>query len=127
MVKFVSLERLLFLDYFFFFFFLMIRRPPRSTLFPYTTLFRSRFHPWCRRQAPAKFSRLAPNHPGVSPAAQVHAALSGEIPRGARRRARGNKLHERGRVRRGARGSAKVQKGRASLPGRGGFVRQAGN
>src|SRR2546426_7024268 len=26
----------------FFFFFLMIRRPPRSTLFPYTTLFRSR-------------------------------------------------------------------------------------
>src|SRR2546422_11626941 len=32
----------------FFFFFLMIRRPPRSTLFPYTTLFRScstRSHP----------------------------------------------------------------------------------
>src|SRR6202043_4173241 len=27
----------------FFFFFLMIRRPPRSTLFPYTTLFRSAF------------------------------------------------------------------------------------
>src|SRR2546430_9608264 len=27
-----------------FFFFLMIRRPPRSTLFPYTTLFRS----WAR-------------------------------------------------------------------------------
>src|SRR2546428_8035095 len=27
----------------FFFFFLMIRRPPRSTLFPYTTLFRSWF------------------------------------------------------------------------------------
>src|SRR2546422_7963725 len=27
-----------------FFFFLMIRRPPRSTLFPYTTLFRSRRH-----------------------------------------------------------------------------------
>src|SRR5256885_6520853 len=26
----------------FFFFFLMIRRPPRSTLFPYPTLFRSR-------------------------------------------------------------------------------------
>ena len=26
----------------FFFFFLMIRRPPRSTLFPYTTLFRSK-------------------------------------------------------------------------------------
>src|SRR5258706_16194154 len=29
------------LFWFFFFFFLMIRRPPRSTLFPYTTLFRS--------------------------------------------------------------------------------------
>src|SRR5438132_3288183 len=28
--------------YSYFFFFLMIRRPPRSTLFPYTTLFRSR-------------------------------------------------------------------------------------
>src|SRR5689334_24668827 len=27
----------------YFFFFLMIRRPPRSTLFPYTTLFRSLF------------------------------------------------------------------------------------
>src|SRR5437667_8478713 len=33
---------MLFLSFFFlFFFFLMIRRPPRSTLFPYTTLFRS--------------------------------------------------------------------------------------
>src|SRR3712207_7893534 len=33
-----------------FFFFLMIRRPPRSTLFPYTTLFRSR-EPHVRLQA----------------------------------------------------------------------------
>src|SRR3712207_9428524 len=31
--------------YFSFFFFLMIRRPPRSTLFPYTTLFRSGSRP----------------------------------------------------------------------------------
>src|SRR5205085_4888592 len=31
----------MFLSSGFFFFFLMIRRPPRSTLFPYTTLFRS--------------------------------------------------------------------------------------
>src|SRR5215475_15563256 len=34
------------------FFFLMIRRPPRSTLFPYTTLFRSsgrcRSRTWCQ-------------------------------------------------------------------------------
>src|SRR2546422_8551476 len=27
----------------------MIRRPPRSTLFPYTTLFRSPCYGWCRR------------------------------------------------------------------------------
>src|SRR5690349_22480536 len=38
----------------FIFFFLMIRRPPRSTLFPYTTLFRS-FHLNCR-QVPTVFS-----------------------------------------------------------------------
>src|SRR2546426_12728487 len=34
----------------FFFFFLMIRRPPRSTLFPYTTLFRSERSSALRRQ-----------------------------------------------------------------------------
>src|SRR6266581_8540214 len=39
---------------FYFFFFLMIRRPPRSTLFPYTTLFRS-----IRTRAHAGRSRLA--------------------------------------------------------------------
>src|SRR2546429_6678885 len=33
-----------------FFFFLMIRRPPRSTLFPYTTLFRSRLPPRAQRR-----------------------------------------------------------------------------
>src|SRR3712207_9377199 len=36
-------------------FFLMIRRPPRSTLFPYTTLFRSAR----RRAAPVERTRLA--------------------------------------------------------------------
>src|SRR3984957_5516960 len=41
-----------------FFFFLMIRRPPRSTLFPYTTLFRS-------LPVPAAIHRQPPypNHP----------------------------------------------------------------
>src|SRR2546426_2509403 len=39
-----------------FFFFLMIRRPPRSTLFPYTTLFRSLL-----RQGPRR-TRLSPWH-----------------------------------------------------------------
>src|SRR5947209_17172423 len=33
---------IIFIFFVFVFFFLMIRRPPRSTLFPYTTLFRSR-------------------------------------------------------------------------------------
>src|SRR5256885_16683030 len=39
------------LPFSFFFFFLMIRRPPRSTLFPYTTLFRS-FVAWHSHGAP---------------------------------------------------------------------------
>src|SRR5579862_3568407 len=47
----------------FLFFFLMIRRPPRSTLFPYTTLFRSPrrrvFGPECRiDEAPAQMLQL---------------------------------------------------------------------
>src|SRR5256885_12263575 len=41
---------------FLFFFFLMIRRPPRSTLFPYTTLFRSRIY----RDAGVTTLRAAP-------------------------------------------------------------------
>src|SRR5437016_11535495 len=40
------------------FFFLMIRRPPRSTLFPYTTLFRSDAVPLCRE--------LKRRHPGLT-------------------------------------------------------------
>src|SRR5688572_32675432 len=36
----------------FLFFFLMIRRPPRSTLFPYTTLFRSRSEPAAKPSRP---------------------------------------------------------------------------
>src|SRR6476661_9970407 len=44
--------------YFFLFFFLMIRRPPRSTLFPYTTLFRPRF--------PASSSRRPATGPSAS-------------------------------------------------------------
>src|ERR1017187_10914354 len=44
----------------FFFFFLMIRRPPRSTLFPYTTLFRSR--PAVRRQHQQNYERHSKHH-----------------------------------------------------------------
>src|SRR2546421_4756323 len=57
---------------FIFFFFLMIRRPPRSTLFPYTTLFRSACElRWCppsspppplgRRGGPPRSSRPRPD------------------------------------------------------------------
>src|SRR5688572_33500743 len=42
----------------FVFFFLMIRRPPRSTLFPYTTLFRSR--PGAGERARGRPARRAP-------------------------------------------------------------------
>src|SRR2546426_12062498 len=38
----ISMDTATTYNMFYIFFFLMIRRPPRSTLFPYTTLFRSR-------------------------------------------------------------------------------------
>src|SRR5256885_3764002 len=44
----------------------MIRRPPRSTLFPYTTLFRSPRHPPGRRTRPAR--RRVPRPPARPPA-----------------------------------------------------------
>src|SRR5215204_6789839 len=65
----------------FFFFFLMIRRPPRSTLFPYTTLFRflrpcrpGRWPPRCGPAAPPgparrrdrKSTRLNSSHTVIS-------------------------------------------------------------
>src|SRR5215471_20051384 len=58
-----------------FFFFLMIRRPPRSTLFPYTTLFRSSARPrlrWCasgcasRCCGDRKSTRLNSSHVEIS-------------------------------------------------------------
>src|SRR6476620_12111998 len=42
------------------FFFLMIRRPPRSTLFPYTTLFRSAPPPAPARRSTARTRRRMP-------------------------------------------------------------------
>src|SRR3712207_6858133 len=57
---------------FLFFFFLMIRRPPRSTLFPYTTLFRSRDPRKPPRRVSERLSikragppRLAPRRPAI--------------------------------------------------------------
>src|SRR6266536_4517991 len=49
-----------------FFFFLMIRRPPRSTLFPYTTLFRS-----CRTRL-SRFRRTSPIGCPYSPRSEEH-------------------------------------------------------
>src|SRR5438034_3845569 len=46
-----------------FFFFLMLRRPPRSTLFPYTTLFRSFFRA-LDHAIPAP-PRQRPRHPSL--------------------------------------------------------------
>src|SRR5690349_25165195 len=58
-----------------FFFFLMIRRPPRSTLFPYTTLFRSGM--WPKPTASVR-------RPARRPRAASHDAAAGETPCGAR-------------------------------------------
>src|SRR2546426_9626355 len=49
-----------------FFFFLMIRRPPRSTLFPYTTLFRSLFRPANPPGERGRRSRALAPGPGVA-------------------------------------------------------------
>src|SRR2546422_10178734 len=49
---------------FFFFFFLMIRRPPRSTLFPYTTLFRSLVAPVGLRSNIIRMIRREAARPG---------------------------------------------------------------
>src|SRR6266567_7349321 len=51
--------------FFFVFFFLMIRRPPRSTLFPYTTLFRS--GPVTARMASGSALSTSPAPIGASP------------------------------------------------------------
>src|SRR5438034_8073207 len=52
-----------FLLFSFFFFFLMIRRPPRSTLFPYTTLFRSHRLPWPPWRSPRTRGRSSRDDP----------------------------------------------------------------
>src|SRR5256885_13307017 len=61
--------------YFCFFFFLMIRRPPRSTLFPYTTLFRSvlfhQYAPQPHRPHPAG-RRLGPTFRPVRGRSEEH-------------------------------------------------------
>src|SRR5258708_31297113 len=53
--------------FFLFFFFLMIRRPPRSTLFPYTTLFRSRVAGSWKLDWPAAKEDHRACHPASEP------------------------------------------------------------
>src|SRR2546429_940366 len=58
---------------FFFFFFLMIRRPPRSTLFPYTTLFRSLCEPFHHVVAVAALIRKRLEFPSrIAASAHIH-------------------------------------------------------
>src|SRR5256885_5697925 len=67
-----------------FFFFLMIRRPPRSTLFPYTTLFRSRFAEPPGPQQPRSAGPptcFGPQLPGQEPGKQGCAAIPGRLGR----------------------------------------------
>src|SRR5256885_12033755 len=67
-----------------FFFFLMIRRPPRSTLFPYTTLFRSMAiartskRIGLRSEASARFERGV-DHGGVDRAARRSEEHTSEV------------------------------------------------
>src|SRR5258707_3609209 len=50
----------------YFFFFLMIRRPPRSTLFPYTTLFRSARSDFARQRRPLDGPTTRGRHRGTA-------------------------------------------------------------
>src|SRR2546426_5192328 len=62
-----------------YFFFLMIRRPPRSTLFPYTTLFRSLSRlttPWEDASVRQLYSRLRPTDFSRQVLAVLPASLS---------------------------------------------------
>src|SRR5271166_3103286 len=66
-------------------FFLMIRRPPRSTLFPYTTLFRS--PPWSSGTGTAPASRTSSAIPSTAPrCATCPRAMSRSTPAGCGRR-----------------------------------------
>ena len=57
-------------------FFLMIRRPPRSTLFPYTTLFRSAAGPLCTGKCRARYI-LCSRVRGEATLNRVHRACHG--------------------------------------------------
>src|SRR5206468_12511246 len=73
-------------SFFFFFFFLLIRRPPSSTLFPYTTLFRSVFRQHCahaldrwNRRSHAGFSVEPVSAAAAAGIAFVRRIISGSV------------------------------------------------
>src|SRR3712207_9257911 len=87
---------------FFFFFFLMIRRPPRSTLFPYTTLFRSARTRGDAPRLAALPRRAASRRSRSSP----HRLLDAASPRSA---------HRDPRLRRGDRKSTRLNSSHANI------------
>src|SRR5256885_11046066 len=81
----------------FFFFFLMIRRPPRSTLFPYTTLFRSVAPRYRSSASGDQLVAVIPGKPEVTRGTKpVDVSLLGFVPRvtsGDRKSTRLNSSH----------------------------------
>src|SRR5467141_5088519 len=67
-ILYLLLRHYLSIDILIIFFFLMIRRPPRSTLFPYTTLFRSGCRADPRRSCPTRGSASDPGCRRSAPA-----------------------------------------------------------
>src|SRR6266536_6464595 len=99
----------------FIFFFLMIRRPPRSTLFPYTTLFRSRADRRARPPGPGRAVL-----PGV---ARLRAGGRGPVPLGGGTAGAAGRHRGRGQPGRRDRGRPPGA-GRAGRAGREGAVRR---
>src|SRR2546422_11696326 len=93
-----------------FFFFLMIRRPPRSTLFPYTTLFRSvhggrflrrrpgrqRGHPRRGHAGPGRAPQVGDSHTHAPP--EAHRTDRGPPPMAAQHAAQEPRRSEERRV-----------------------------
>src|SRR2546422_10395295 len=75
------------------FFFLMIRRPPRSTLFPYTTLFRSLPRRAAPEVRPGDEDGRALSFGPVELEPGIHAAVGAEAPIVEQRRTEAGTLH----------------------------------
>src|SRR5689334_23763866 len=76
----------------------MIRRPPRSTLFPYTTLFRSRIRGWLEMNVdrPCRFVgvlRIAIDAAAPTPSDAAHEIHTGRVGRGVPRDRKSTRLN----------------------------------